>query len=162
MSFDSLVYYENGSLDPKNLLKANDIGDFLKKSFEQSFTTINISLNEDQNLSNNGSKLFIGNYNFSTNNDPTMFLAILNQVYGLCIEQASYDYNTSTWKIEGVFWEKENEAINSNIFYFFSVRSLAADEVLANHLSPLPKINASGYEAQLKKNFRSPREKTSS
>ncbi|HAM4346887.1 hypothetical protein A8M76_06085 [Escherichia coli] len=103
-SFDSLVYYENGSLDPKNLLKANDIGDFLKKSFEQSFTTINISLNEDQNLSNNGSKLFIGNYNFSTNNDPTMFLAILNQVYGLCIEQVSYDYNTSTWKIEGVFW----------------------------------------------------------
>ena len=103
-SFDSLVYYENGSLDPKNLLKANDIGDFLKKSFEQSFTTINISLNEDQNLSNNGSKLFIGNYNFSTNNDPTMFLAILNQIYGLCIEQVSYDYNTSTWKIEGVFW----------------------------------------------------------
>ncbi|HAV7603454.1 TPA: hypothetical protein ACNB0W_003326 [Escherichia coli] len=103
-SFDSLVYYENGSLDPKNLLKANDIGDFLKKSFEQSFTTIDISLNEAQNLSNNGSKLFIGNYNFSTNNDPTMFLAILNQVYGLCIEQVSYDYNTSTWKIEGVFW----------------------------------------------------------
>ncbi|HAX7638741.1 TPA: hypothetical protein JTF46_004774, partial [Escherichia coli] len=88
----------------KNLLKANDIGDFLKKSFEQSFTTIDISLNEAQNLSNNGSKLFIGNYNFSTNNDPTMFLAILNQVYGLCIEQVSYDYNTSTWKIEGVFW----------------------------------------------------------
>ena len=37
------------------------------------------------------------------------------------------------------------------IFLIFSVRSLAADEVLANHLSPLPKINASGYEAQLKK-----------
>ncbi|MGM1236256.1 hypothetical protein ACS0TE_26805 [Escherichia coli] len=28
---------------------------------------------------------------------------------------------------------------------------MAADEVLANHLSPLPKINASDYEAQLKK-----------
>ncbi|EYE08046.1 TPA: hypothetical protein ACGSET_004860 [Escherichia coli] len=37
------------------------------------------------------------------------------------------------------------------IFLIFSVRLLAADEVLTNHLSPLPKINASGYEAQLKK-----------
>ncbi|QKN28498.1 hypothetical protein HHJ52_24385 (plasmid) [Escherichia coli] len=89
-----------------------------------------------------------------------MFLAILNQIYGLCIEQVSYDYNTSTWKIEGVFfWRRRMRLLIVIFLIFFSVRSLAADEVLANHLSPLPKINASGYEAQLKKNFRSSREK---
>ena len=103
-SFDELIHYEDEVLEPKNILKANDIEDFLKKSFEQSFTTIDISMNEVQNSLNNSCKIFVGSYNFSTNADPTMFLAILNQVYGICIEQVSYDYNTSIWKVEGVFW----------------------------------------------------------
>ena len=86
------------------MLEVKDIEEFLKKSFEQSFTTINIELNQTANSQNNASKIYIGNYNFTTNANPTMYLAILNQVYGLCIEQILYDYNAFTWRVEGLFW----------------------------------------------------------
>ncbi|EOX7395782.1 hypothetical protein ACOMQ0_004565 [Enterobacter quasiroggenkampii] len=103
-SFDGLIYYEKGKLDPKNLLKASDIEKFLKNSFEQSFTEIDIELNETTNLKDNISKIFTGNFTFTTHADPVMFLAILNQVYGLCLEQILYDYGASTWRVEGRFW----------------------------------------------------------
>lgn len=103
-SFEGLNHYEKGKLDPKKLLEVKDIEEFLKKSFEQSFTTINIELNQTTNSQNNTSKIYVGSYNFTTNANPTMYLAILNQVYGLCIEQISYDYNSFTWKVDGLFF----------------------------------------------------------
>lgn len=103
-SIDGLAHYKNGKLDPKRLLKASDIKEFLEKSFEQSFTTINISMDETSKSQNSETKIYVGNYDFTTNIEPTMYLAILNQVNGLCIEQILYDLNASTWRIEGTFF----------------------------------------------------------
>lgn len=95
---EELLYFDN-------LSPTSEIKDYLKKSFSQSFSTVDFGSPSIMSLG--GNILLKTTFSYETKLEPGIFLPILVNVEGLVVSELSYSSENGEWRVSGDFYGRK-------------------------------------------------------